>query len=84
MFNRDVNIMVDYLCQGIPPIERWDDASGEKRPFNLVSVINAAWVTYLTRIDEFYGSSRIQVGPPAVRRWRKALSDTGFRESRPA
>ena len=32
----------------------------------------------------FLGSSRIQVGPPAVRRWMKALSDTGVRESRPA
>jgi hypothetical protein len=55
VFNRDVlAIADDFLSQGIPPIERWVAEAGKRVAFNLVSIINAAWVMYLTRMDVFF------------------------------
>ena len=54
-FNRDVPTIVDqYLARGVPPIEHWDATGGFTIPWNLVSIINGAWVAYLTRMGDFY------------------------------
>lgn len=54
-FNRDVErIGADYLSKGIPPIDSWNPARNTSERWNLVSVINAGWLVYLTNINGFY------------------------------
>jgi hypothetical protein len=52
-FNSDVVKLANDLACGALPSDFWNE-SGENKSASFASILNAGWLGWLTRIDEFY------------------------------